>query len=413
VKVVVCGGGIAGLSLALSLHAAEIEVDVFEAAPEVEELGVGINVLPHAVRELTELGLADELEKLGLSTRETVMFNEHGQKIWGEPAGLADGYDWPQYSIHRGRLLGMLYRACLDRLGEDRIHTGHRGESFSEEGATATVHFDDGTSAEGDLLVAADGLGSVIRKQLYPDEGAPLWNGVTMFRAVAVAEPPLTGASMILIGHAGHRAVIYPISKPAEDGRAEVNMVLDAKISEPKELPRADWHHEVDKGVVLEHFGDMHYDWIDVGALVADADRWWQYAMVDRDPLPRWTFGRVTLIGDAAHPMYPVGSNGASQAIVDARTLAYQLATEPDLGKALGAYESARRPVTAAVVAANRDLMAVKCMELAEERAPDGFDRVEDVFAPGELEALSEQFKQVAGFDPVALNERPSLSVPR
>ena len=412
-KVVVCGGGIAGLSLALSLHAADIEVDVFEAATDIEELGVGINVLPHAVRELSELGLADELEKLGLETRETVMFNDQGEKIWGEPAGLAEGYHWPQFSIHRGRLLGLLYRASLDRIGPDRIHTGHRGVSASEEGETATLHFEDGKSVEGDLVVAADGLGSAIRKQFYPDEGAPLWNGVTMFRAVAIAKAPLTGASMILIGHAGHRAVIYPISKPDQDGRSEVNMVLDQQIDDPKELPRADWHHEVDKGVVLEHFGGMRFDWIDVGALVEAADRWWQYAMVDRDPIPRWTFGRVTLIGDSAHPMYPVGSNGASQAIVDARTLAFQLATEPDLEKALDAYESARRPVTAAVVTANRDLMAVKCMELAHERAPDGFERAEDVFAPGEREALSEKFKRVAGFDPVELNERPSFSVPR
>ena len=410
-KVVVCGGGIAGLSLALSLHAAEIEVDVYEASPDVAELGVGINVLPHAVRELTELGLVDEVAKLGLATRELVMFNEHGQKIWGEPSGLAEGYDWPQYSINRGRLLGILYRACVDRLGAEKIHTGMEGVRHSQEDDVARLHFTDGTSAEGDLLVGADGLGSAMRVQLYPDEGAPLWNGVTMFRAVAIAEAPLTGASMVLIGHSGHRAVIYPISERGPDGRSEVNMVLDAQIDQPKELPRHDWHHEVPKEEVLELFGDMRYDWIDVGGLVAAADKWWQYAMVDRDPLPRWSFGRVTLIGDAAHPMYPVGSNGASQAIVDGRTLAHALGTEPDVEAALEAYESARRPTTSAVVAANRDLMAVKCMELAEERAPDGFKRVEDVFEPGELEELSMKFKRVAGFDPKELNERPSLSV--
>ena len=410
-KVLVCGGGIAGLSLALSLDAADIEVEVYEAAAEIDELGVGINVMPHAVRELTELSVVDEVAKLGLATQELVMFNEHGQKIWGEPSGLAEGYDWPQYSIHRGRLLGVLYRACLDRLGAERVHTGHRGVRFSRDDDSATLHFEDGSSADGDLLVGADGLGSTIRLHLYPDEGAPLWNGVTMFRAVAIAEPPLTGASMVLIGRAGHRAVIYPISERGADGRAEVNMVLDAQISDPGELPRHDWHHTVDKEVVLEHFGEMRFDFCDVGGLVEAADEWWQYAMVDRDPLPRWSFGRVTLIGDAAHPMYPVGSNGASQAIIDARTLAYRLATEPDLEKALDAYESERRPRTAAVVEANRDLVAVKCMELAQERAPDGFDRIEDVFAPGELEELSANFKRIAGFDPKELNERPSLSV--
>jgi 5-methylphenazine-1-carboxylate 1-monooxygenase len=409
-KVLVCGGGIAGLSLALSLHDAGIDVDVYEAAAEVEELGVGINVLPHAVRELTELGLADELRARGLATEELVMCNEQGQRIWREPSGIAEGYRWPQYSIHRGRLLGILYRACIDRLGPERVHTGRRGVRHSRDGDAAILHFEDGTSEQGDAVVGADGIGSVMRSQLYPDEGAPLWNGVTMFRAVAIAEPPLTGASMVLIGKSGHRAVVYPISERGADGRAEVNMVLDAQISEAKELPRADWHHTVDKSVVLEHFGDMRFDWIDIGALVEAADEWWQYAMVDRDPLPRWSFGRVTLIGDAAHPMYPVGSNGASQAIVDARTLAYRLATEPDVENALGQYEAARRPVTAAVVAANRDLVAVKCMELAAERAPDGFERIEEVFEPGELEALSHRFKEIAGFDPQELNERPSLS---
>ena len=410
-KVLVCGGGIAGLSFALSLHAADIDVEVYEASREIDELGVGINVMPHAVRELTELGVVDEVAKLGLATQETVMFNERGQRIWGEPAGLAEGYDWPQYSINRGRLLGVLHRACLDRLGADRLHTGRTGVRHSQDDTSATLHFTDGTSAEGDVVVGADGLGSAMRLQLYPDEGAPLWNGVTMFRAVAIAEAPLTGASMVLIGHSGHRAVIYPISAPGADGRSEVNMVLDAQISEPKELPRHDWHHEIDKAEVLEHFGDMRYDWIDVGALVEAADSWWQYAMVDRDPLPRWSFGRVTLIGDAAHPMYPVGSNGASQAIVDARTLAHALATEPDVEKALEAYEADRRPLTSAVVAANRDLVAVKAMEIAEQRAPDGFDRIEDVFEPGELEALSARFKKIAGFDPGELNKRPSLSV--
>jgi 5-methylphenazine-1-carboxylate 1-monooxygenase len=413
VKVIVCGGGIGGLSTALSLHAAGIEVEVFEAAPEVAELGVGINVMPHAVRELTELGLADELAAIGLATRETVLCNVQGQRIWSEPAGLAEGYRWPQYSVHRGRLLGMLYRACLARLGPDAVRTGHRGVEFSQDSESATLRFEDGTSASGDLLVAGDGLGSVIRAQLYPDEGPPVWNGTTMFRAVAHAEAPLTGASMVLIGDKRRRAVIYPISGPDADGKSQVNLVLDAHLAERREMARADWHHQVDREEVYERYRDMRYDWVDVGALIEAAEPWWQYAMVDRDPLPRWTFDRVTLMGDAAHPMYPVGSNGASQAIVDARTLAHALATEDDLAAALESYETARRPVTAAVVAANRDLTAVKCMELAYERAPDGFASADDVFAPGELQALADTFKRVAGFYPADLNDRPSLSVER
>ena len=412
-RVLVCGGGISGLALALSLHAAGIEVDVFEACPEIEELGVGINVMPHAVRELTELGLVDELATAGVETSELVMFNRHGQEIWREPAGVADGYRWPQYSIHRGHLLGLLHRACLQRLGSDRVHTGMEGVRHSQNGESASVHFADGTTATGELVVGADGIGSAMRAQLYPDEGPPLWNGVTMFRAVALAEPPLTGRSMVLIGRAGRRAVIYPISAPDDDGRVQVNLVLDTQTAQGRPMPRHDWRHEVDRREVRALFEAMHFDWIDLGALIDAAEQWWQYPMVDRDPLPRWCFGRVTLLGDAAHPMYPVGSNGASQAIVDARTLAYALAVEASVEAALEVYESARRPVTSAVVAANRELTAVKCMDLAEERAPDGFDSIDDVFAPGELQALSDEFKRIAGFDPVGLNERPSLSVPQ
>jgi len=410
-RVLVCGGGISGLTLALALHAVEIDVYVYEACPEVEELGVGINVMPHAMRELTELGLADELAKTGVETSELVMFNRHGQQVWREPAGLAEGYLWPQYSIHRGHLLGLLYRACLERLGPDRVQTSKEGVSHSQEADGASLHFADGTTARGDVVAGADGVGSAIRAQLYPEEGPPLWNGQTMFRAVALVEPPLTGRSMVLIGHEGRRAVMYPISAPGPDGRAQVNLTLDAQIAEGRPMPRHDGRHEVDRREVREPFEAMHFDWIDLGALIDAAQQWWQYPMADRDPLPRWSFGRVTLLGDAAHPMYPVGSNGASQAIIDARTLAHALAVKGSVEAALETYESSRRPVTSAVVTANRDLTAVKCLELAEERAPNGFDNIDDVFAPGELQALSDAYKRIAGFVPVELNHRPSLSV--
>jgi 2-polyprenyl-6-methoxyphenol hydroxylase-like FAD-dependent oxidoreductase len=412
VKVLVAGGGIGGLSLALSLHAAGFDgVEVFEASPVVEELGVGINVLPHAVRELTELGLADDVAAAGLATGEFVMFNKHGQRIWGEPRGLGAGYRWPQYSIHRGRLLGVLHRAFLERLGAKRMHTGRRVVRCSQDGASVRVEFADGGVAEGDVLVGADGVHSTIRTQLHPDEGPPLWNGITMWRAVARAEPFLSGATMAIVGHFGKRAVIYPITSVGPDGRALINIVLEAKTTEGRPMPRQDWNHAVNRDEVRALFGSMRFDWIDLGMLIETAEQWWQYPMVDRDPLPGWSFGRVTLLGDAAHPMYPVGANGASQAILDARTLAHVLALETTIDAALDTYETTRRPATSAVVLANRQVGAEKCMELAEARAPNGFQRIEDVFAPGELEELTTQYKRTAGFDPATLNERPSLTV--
>ena len=412
VRTLIVGGGVGGLSLALSLHAAELsDVEVFEAAPSIEELGVGINVLPHAVRELTELGLSDELAAHGVATSEFVMFNKHGQRIWSEPRGLAAGYRWPQYSIHRGRLLGILHQAFVARFGAHRLHTGQRVVRYTQDDGSVTAHFEDHTSATGDVLVGADGIHSAVRTQLHPGEGAPLWNGITMWRALADAPAFLSGATMVIVGHFGKRAVVYPIAMAGDDGNALINVVLEAATDEGKPIPRQDWSHVVDSDEVRRLFGTMRFDWIDIAMLVDTAEQWWQYPMVDRDPLPHWSDGRVTLLGDAAHPMYPVGANGASQAILDARTLARALALEPTIRAALDTYEGDRRSATAAVVLANRQVGAEQCMELAESRAPDGFERIEDVFAPGELEALSAEYKRTAGFDAATLNARPSLSV--
>jgi 2-polyprenyl-6-methoxyphenol hydroxylase-like FAD-dependent oxidoreductase len=268
--------------------------------------------------------------------------------------------------------------------------------------------FDD--TVTGDVVVGADGVHSAIRSQLYPDEGPALWNGQTLWRAVAPAPPFLTGRTMVVIGHWGHRAVVYPIAA-ATGGPVLTNVVLEAQTAAGKPMPRQDWIHAVDREEARARFGTMTFDWLDVAALIDEAEQWWQYPMVDRDPLPRWTFGRITLLGDAAHPMYPVGSNGASQAIIDARTLARALAVEPTVDDALAAYESVRRPATEGIVLTNRSVGAEQCMELAEARAPDGFERIEDVFCDGELEELAAHYKRVAGFDPATLNERPSLSV--
>jgi 5-methylphenazine-1-carboxylate 1-monooxygenase len=335
-RVLIAGGGIGGLSLALSLHAAGIDdIEVFEAAPAVAELGVGINVLPHAVRELTELGLGDALAETGYATGELGLYNKHGQRIWAERRGLDAGYRWPQYSIHRGRLLGVLHRAVLERIGAERLHTGCRVVAATD---TATVRLTGEITGvvSGDVLVAADGVHSVIRSQLYPDEGPALWNGQTLWRAVAHAPPFLTGRTMVVVGHWGHRAVVYPIST-AVDGLVLTNVVFEAQTAAGKPMPRQDWNHAVNRDEVRALFGTMRFDWLDVASLIEEAEQWWQYPMVDRDPLPRWTFGRVTLLGDAAHAMYPVGSNGASQAIIDARTLARAFAVEPTIDAALAA----------------------------------------------------------------------------
>jgi 5-methylphenazine-1-carboxylate 1-monooxygenase len=419
-KVAIVGGGIGGMALALSLVDAGIDdVDVFESAPAIRELGVGINVLPHGVRELVELGLLDELSAVGIPTAEFFYYSKLGQQIWGEPLGVAAGYSWPQFSIHRGELLGVLYRAVVNRLGARRIHCGHHlvrfGQAhgggpwaeFASRGTEALVG-----RAEADLLVGCDGIHSTVRRIFHPDEGPPRWNGVIMWRGVALGGPFLSGRAMINAGSSKQRVVIYPISKVQEDqGRALINWVATLKTSVDAEMPPQDWTYIARRDEVLEAFAPYVFDFLDMPALIRGAEEVYQYPMVDRDPLPSWEFGRVTLLGDAAHPMHPVGGNGASQAIVDARVLARELALQPSIEAAVGAYDAQRRPATAAVVQSNRRAGPHRCQDLVEDRAPQGFTDLADVVSPQELDDIAGDYKRIAGFDIDRLNHRPSLSV--
>ncbi len=418
-RIAIIGGGIGGMTLALSLHDAGLtDIDVYESAHTISELGVGINVLPHAVRELTELGLLDGLSAVGIPTGELVFYSKHGQRIWGEPRGRAAGYHWPQFSIHRSELLKVLHWAVVQRLGPTHVHTGQHLVRFGQEAGRAWGEFVDRTGntsarrAEADLLVACDGVHSVVRQELYPDEGPPKWNGITMWRGVTRGKPFLSGRAMLMAGDFQRRVVVYPISKQYEDqGQALINWVAEYKVADDRPMPPQDWEHSARLEEALEPFTSFRFDFLDVPAMMRQAEKIYQYPMVDRDPLPTWDFGRVTLLGDAAHPMYPVGSNGASQAIIDARVLARELALQPSIEQAVAAYDAERRPATAAVVQANRKVGPEQCMELVEQRAPNGFTNLDDVISRQELEDISLLYKRTAGFDPDILNNRPSLSV--
>ncbi len=419
-QVAVIGGGIGGMALALSLHAAGIEdVDIYESAPAIRELGVGINLLPHAVRELTELGLLDALLATGIPTAEFYYFTKRGQQIWHEPLGVAAGYRWPQVSIHRGELLGVLHRAVVERLGARRVHPGHHLVRFGQEppGRAWGEFIDRATGGpagrvEADLLVGCDGIHSLIRRTVYPAEGPPKWNGVTMWRGVTRGRPFLSGRAMINAGSSKQRVVIYPVSKAEEErGWALINWVATMRTADGGPMPPQDWTSTADRDEVLGAFASFAFAFLDVPALIRGAETIYQYPMVDRDPLPTWDFGRVTLLGDAAHPMHPVGGNGASQAILDARVLARELAMQPTIAAGVAAYEGDRRPATAAVVQSNRRAGPHRCQDLVEERAPDGFTDLNAVVSQEELAAIADEYKQTAGFEMERLNERPSISV--
>jgi 2-polyprenyl-6-methoxyphenol hydroxylase-like FAD-dependent oxidoreductase len=412
-QVLIIGGGIGGLTTALALHAAGIACTVFEASATVRPLGVGINLQPHAVRELTELGLGDALAATGVATREFVYANRFGQEIWAEPRGLAAGYRWPQYSIHRGRLQMLLWQAAAERLGDAALRPGHRLVGFEQDGAGVTAHFADGGAARGDALVAADGIHSSVRAQWHPDEGPPKWGGALLWRATSRAKPFRTGASMVQAGHRDTKFVCYPIGAPDADGLQEINWIAEQRYPTDSPWAREDWNRPGRIETFLPLFADWSFGWLSVPELIRAATAVYEFPMVDRDPLPAWTQGRVTLLGDAAHPMYPIGSNGASQAILDARWLALQLATQPGVAAALAAYEAARRPATAAVVQANRGDGPDRVMDIVHARAPHGFADIEDVAPRAELAAVIGGYKRLAGMDPALLNARESWSVPR
>ena len=411
-RVIIAGGGIGGLTAALSLHQAGIEVEVFEQSPEIKPLGVGINVLPHAMRELTELGLQERVAAAGIVTQELAYANRFGQMIWSEPRGRAAGYTWPQVSIHRGRLHMELLAAARERLGAARITLGARMTGFEQDDAGVTLRFEDGRRARGDVLVAADGIHSVARGIFYPNEGPPIWNGPILWRATSIAAPFLTGATMAIAGNRDVKFVTYPIADEA-DGRKLTNWIAEIRVPADQQWKREDWNRPGRIEDFLPAFETWRFPWLDIPALIRSAQSVYEFPMIDRDPLPRWTHGRVTLLGDAAHPLYPIGSNGASQGILDARTLALKLATIDNPVAALDAYEAIRRPATAALLHATRGDGPDLVLDMAAERAPQGFDDIEAVLPLAERAEIAAHYKRLAGFEPAVLNARPSLNPPR
>ncbi|HET7491812.1 MAG TPA: flavin-dependent oxidoreductase [Bradyrhizobium sp.] len=414
--VLIAGGGIGGLTLALSLHQIGVAAKLFESVAELKPLGVGINVLPHAVRELIELGLLDELDGAGVRTKELAYFSKHGKPIWSEPRGLEAGYKWPQFSIHRGRLQQILLDAAIERLGQENILTGHHLHGWSESSNGVRANFVDRTggrpaaSHDGTLLIAADGIHSAIRERLYPEEGPPIWNGRILWRGVTAANAFLSGRSMIMAGHETLKFVCYPISREADrDGNFQINWVAERHMPPSYQWRREDYNRSARFEEFLPWFEDWRFDWLDVPALIRNCTHAYEYPLVDRDPLPQWTFGRVTLLGDAAHPMYPIGSNGASQAILDARVLTREILAHGTTNAALAAYEAERRPATTDLVLLNRRNGPEQVMQLVEERAPKGFNVVTDVLSRQELEDIAANYKRVAGFQVEALNAKPPI----
>ncbi|MFM0339896.1 flavin-dependent oxidoreductase [Paraburkholderia fungorum] len=408
-EVIIVGGGIGGLTLAIALHKAGVRCRVFEAVPQLKPLGVGLNLLPHAMREMDSLGLKEALCAKGILTREYSFYTNHGQLVDHEPRGQFAGLDWPQVSIHRGDLHMTLYDAVCERLGADAVVLGQRCIGFDQNADGVTAHFEDAVDSRrlpdvsGKVLIACDGVHSVVRKQFHPKEATPRYQGSTQWRGVTRWKPFQSGASMCYIGtFRTGKLITYPIRDDIDsEGHQLMNWVIE--FARPEEQQR-DWNRAGRLEDFVHLFEHCRFDWLDVPAMLRAADAVYEYPMVDQDPLSFWTRGRVTLLGDAAHPMMPRGSNGAAQAIIDATTLAGLLTDSNDWPQALVEYERRRLKATSDVVLANREIAPDAILLVVDERTGGKpFDDIDEVISREERKQWQLRYKQVAGFSADAL----------
>ncbi|MQA13017.1 MAG: NAD(P)-binding protein [Pseudonocardiaceae bacterium] len=415
-RVVIVGAGIGGLTTALRLHHEGIDCQVYEHSEQDRELGVGINTLPHAVKELAELGLLDRLDEVAIRTHELFYTHRLGHEILRKPCGMDAGFTLPQFSIHRGRLQRVLLGALRERLGADAVRTGHRLVGVEQDASGVRAQFVDRRGhaldpACGDVLVGADGIHSTVRSLLFPAEGIPRWNGVMMWRGATDWPEFRTGRSMIIAGGTAAKLVVYPIAEGQTPGTKLTNWAICVLTGRDGDPPprRQDWSRPADPAELERHVGRFRLPHLDHAGLVKATVECFEFPMCDRDPLPYWSQGRVTLLGDAAHPMYPMGSNGAGQAILDATSLSGHLAHHADPARALQMYQDDRLPATSEVVLRNRVGGPESVIDEVERRAPEGFSRLADVIDAAELETAVHGYAQASGSSREQVN-RPSSS---
>jgi 2-polyprenyl-6-methoxyphenol hydroxylase-like FAD-dependent oxidoreductase len=403
-RVLIAGGGIGGLATALTLHQIGVPCTVFEAVREMKPLGVGINMQPNAVRELTDLGFTPaDLDAVGVPAKEWALVGLNGNDIYSEPRGIDAGYHWPQYAVHRGRFHVMLYDKVVERLGRDAVQLGSRVTGYRKHdgGVSATVEHADGATSqeEGALLIGADGIHSAVRAQMHPSQPPIHWGGAVMWRGTVQAKPIRSGASFVGLGTHRQRVVFYPISHPdPATGLATINWIAEVTMDNSEGWKQSGWFREVPASDFADHFNDWIWDWLDVPAMIRSSGTAFENPMIDRDPVPTWQDGPVVLLGDAAHAMYPTGSNGGSQAIVDARMLGAAMVEHGVTPAALAAYDAGLCGPISQLILRNRGAGPFGLLNLVDERCGGTFDNIDDVIPPQERADFMAGYKAAAGF---------------
>jgi 2-polyprenyl-6-methoxyphenol hydroxylase-like FAD-dependent oxidoreductase len=410
--VIIAGGGIGGLATGLTLHQIGVPCLVLESAQEMRPLGVGINLQPNAVRELADLGIGEaELDRVGVPAREWALVGLNGRDIWSEPRGRLAGYRWPQYSVHRGRLHMLLYRTLIERAGPGSVRLGSRVTGYRIEGGAVVVSVEEAgavSDMRATLLVGADGIHSAVRAQMHPAQPPIHWGGALMWRGTTMAKPIRSGASFVGLGTHRQRVVFYPISHPdPATGLAMINWIAEVTVDNAEGWKQQGWFRQVGIGDFIHHFDGWTWDWLDVPALIRGADGAYENPMIDRDPVPTWVDGPVALIGDAAHAMYPTGSNGASQAIVDARVLGASMVAHGVTPAALAAYDAALCGPISQLVLRNRGAGPFGLLNLVDERCGGVFETIDDVIPAQERAGFMAGYKAAAGFAVEQLNAAP------
>ena len=413
-SVAIIGAGIGGLSLGLCLHKLNIPFQIYEAVNEIKPLGVGINIQPHAVRELYALGLKSELDKIGIRSQEVAYYSRQGGLIWSELRGTYAGYNWPQYSVNRGDLQMLLYKELTQRAGSNIVRTNATLNTWENSPEEINFTLIDRKShrlmekSKAKIMVGCDGINSTIRAKLYPNEGPAKWSGIMMWRGTTKGAKFLSGRSMVMVGEKKKKFVAYPIHEYG-DGNVLINWICDLRFSDNYKWSKQDWHLKGKLSDLWPSFKNWNFSWLDVAAIIHNTSEIYKYPMVDRDPIHKWTFDQVTLLGDAAHAMYPIGSNGASQAILDAVHLARALEKYGLNSRALNFYEDQRREKVNALIKANREDGPDKILDIVADKAPEGFKEITEVVKMKELQEIAKKYKLAAGFDVNKINKTAAV----